>query len=344
MSIELMLNAVNLSIVAFGAFDRRRSARTASVIALHGHGGRGGRGDGRAGDRHRDLPQQEDAARRRVRRDAPVTPRAADGRPALIPLDHRRCRWRLPRSRALRRAAASGKRAAPGSSRSARSSLVWVDRRCVVVVQRCRRRAPSRSASTATASRSTTWIPARRLPGRRRLLRRQPDRVPADRRHDDRHARPRLLDRLHEPRPGLLAVLRLPEPVHVLDAAARPRRQLPRRVRGLGAGRPVELPADRLLVPQARRPRSPRRRRSSSTASATSGSRSGSWPSSSTPGTLNIRRVDRRPARRDADGLPDPDLGHRAARLRRAPSARAPSSRSTSGCPTRWRARRRSRP
>ena len=35
--------------------------------------------------------------------------------------------------------------------------------------------------------------------------------------------------------------------------AARPGRQLPAAVRRLGAGRPVELPADRLLVPQARR-------------------------------------------------------------------------------------------
>ena len=56
-----------------------------------------------------------------------------------------------------------------------------------------------------------------------------------------------------------------------------------RRVRGLGAGRPVELPAHRLLVSASARPRWPPRRRSSSTASATSGSRSGSWPSSSTP-------------------------------------------------------------
>ena len=100
-------------------------------------------------------------------------------------------------------------------------------------------------------ARCSTWIPAGDFTVDVGFVRRRPDRLPADRRDDDRPARPRLLDRLHEPRPGLLAVLRLPQPVHVLDAAAGPRGQLPRRVRRLGAGRPVELPAHRLLVPQA---------------------------------------------------------------------------------------------
>jgi hypothetical protein len=68
MSIELMLNAVNLTILAFGAFiaaaaGPRRGHRPDR------HRRRRGRGDGRPGDRHRDLPQQEDAARRRVRLD-----------------------------------------------------------------------------------------------------------------------------------------------------------------------------------------------------------------------------------------------------------------------------------
>ena len=119
---------------------------------------------------------------------------------------------------------------------------------------------------------AVSWLhldPGRGLRDPGGLLRRCPDRLPADRRDDDRAARPRLLDRVHGPRPRLLAVLRLPEPVHVLDAAARPRRQLPRRLRRLGAGRPVELPAHRLLDDEPSRGaggeegvhRQPRRRR-----------------------------------------------------------------------------------
>ena len=74
--------------------------------------------------------------------------------------------------------------------------------------------------------------------------------------------------RLHGPRPGPVALLRLPQPLHVQHAAARPGGQLPAALRGLGAGRPVELPADRLLVQPALGgpglqegvPRQPRRR------------------------------------------------------------------------------------
>ena len=76
--------------------------------------------------------------------------------------------------------------------------------------------------------------------------------------------------------------------------------QLPAGLRGLGAGRPVELPAHRVLVPQAHRRRWRPRRRSSSTASATSASRSGSWPIFVNTGTLNIRDH-RRPADRLLD-------------------------------------------
>ena len=111
-------------------------------------------------------------------------------------------------------------------------------------------------------------------PGGRRsvsrwVLRRPADRLPPDRRHHDRPAGPHLLDRVHGPRPRVLALLRVPQPVHVLDAPARPRGQLAGRVRRLGAGRAVQLPAHRVLVPQElgrpRReegvPRQPRRRR-----------------------------------------------------------------------------------
>ena len=125
--------------------------------------------------------------------------------------------------------------------------------------------------------------------------------------------------------------------------AAGPRRQLAGRVRRLGAGRPVQLPADRVLVPQALGARRPPRRRSSSTASATSGSRSGSWPSSSNTGDARTSATSLERARRPGPARPSIPTGdRRAARVRRRRWARAPSSRCTSGCPTRWRARRRS--
>ena len=66
--------------------------------------------------------------------------------------------------------------------------------------------------------------------------------------------------------------------------------ELPAAVRGLGAGGPVELPAHRLLVRQAQRRRWRPRRRSSSTASATSASRWASWPSGPRSGTLELPR------------------------------------------------------
>ena len=65
MSIELMLNAVNLAIVAFGAFvpAARRQRRRHRPVR---DGRRRRRGDGRPGDRHRHLPQPPHAAGRRV--------------------------------------------------------------------------------------------------------------------------------------------------------------------------------------------------------------------------------------------------------------------------------------
>ena len=71
----------------------------------------------------------------------------------------------------------------------------------------------------------------------------------------------------HDPRFGTL--LRLPEPVRLLHADARPRGQLPPAVPRVGGRRPVLVPADRVLVRRARRPRARRRRRSSRRGSAT---------------------------------------------------------------------------
>ena len=73
------------------------------------------------------------------------------------------------------------------------------------------------------------------------------------RRHRHRLAHPHLLDRLHARRDGrrVRALLLVPEPVRVVHARARARRELPGHVRRLGGGRALLVSADRLLVPEA---------------------------------------------------------------------------------------------
>ena len=66
--------------------------------------------------------------------------------------------------------------------------------------------------------------------------------------HRRRRPDPYLLHRLHARRRGVLALLRVPEPVHVRDAGAGARRQPVADVRRLGGRRPLLLGADRLLV------------------------------------------------------------------------------------------------
>ncbi len=159
-------------------------------------------------------------------------------------------------------------------------------------------------------------------------------------RHRRRLADPPLLDRLHARRPALLAVLRLPQPVRGLDA----RSSSSARASSLtflgweGVG-PLLVPADLVLVrAQRRRGRGqegvrhqPRRRRR--------------LPARDVPHLRERRharlrgdepRARRRPRRRHRHR-------DRAAACSSARSARARRSRCTSGCPTRWRARRRCR-
>src|SRR5207247_2241766 len=64
------------------------------------------------------------------------------------------------------------------------------------------------------------------------------------------HADPRVLDRLHGRRASRRrrAVLLLPESVLLLHAHARPGKQLPGDVRGLGGRGSLLVPPDRLLV------------------------------------------------------------------------------------------------
>ena len=102
-------------------------------------------------------------------------------------------------------------------------------------------------------------VPGLRVDRGRRLPRpAQPADRPALVRDDagrerDRLADPRLLDRLHGARRGPRALLRLPEPVHVLHAAAGDGRQPAAAVRRLGGRRALLLPADRVLVQEGQR-------------------------------------------------------------------------------------------
>ena len=101
----------------------------------------------------------------------------------------------------------------------------------------------------------------RRLVRQPRLLRRRrlPDRpaLGPDARLRDVHrdAHPRLLGRLHGARRGVREVLRLPEPLHVRDADARPRGEPGDPLRRVGRRRPLLVPPDRLLLHEGLRRR-----------------------------------------------------------------------------------------
>ena len=155
-------------------------------------------------------------------------------------------------------------------------------------------------------------------------------------------ADPPLLGLLHGVGPRLHALLRVPELLRVLDAAAGPGRQLPDPDRRLGVRRRGVVPADLVLVPAHDR------------------------HARGHQGVRHQRGRRRRPGDRDVLHLP----GHRLARLRddlrrgasrRSRPTRRSSSRAASGCwsarspspprfrstpgsRTRWRARRRSPP
>ena len=173
--------------------------------------------------------------------------------------------------------------------------------------------------------------------------------VPADRRHDDRHARARLLDRLHGHDPGRwrffaylnlfmfsMLLLVLADNFAAWCSSAWELVGLSsylligfwyrKRTAALAAQEGVH-----------RQPRRRRRLRARDHGDLRRHAALATRPSTSTKSLASLTAtLDPR--------LADPDLDHRAADLRRAPSARAPSSRSTSGCRTRWRARPRCRP
>ena len=185
-------------------------------------------------------------------------------------------------------------------------------------------------------------VELRRL-GRRRRQAADPRR-PAVGVHDPRglgrlDADPPVLGVVHDARPGLLALLQLPELLRVLDAAAGAGRELRAADRRLGVRRRRLLPADLVLVPA--HDRDPRRHQ----------------------GVRDQRRRRRRARDRHVHHLPPhrhgpvpPGVPRDPARTSRTTGRRSSSpacccssarsrsprrSRSTPGSPTRWRARRR---
>ena len=186
---------------------------------------------------------------------------------------------------------------APGSRRALLPLRVRRDlrRRAVARWPRARR---TSSRSTA-GSRSASTRPSGQVPGKAaewfvdaafRLdslsalmlafvdLRRVPD--------------PRLLGRLHGTRRGLRALLRVPEPLHVLDArpGAGARTSCSSSSGGKGVG-PLLVSADRRTTTTRSARPTPARRRSSSTGSATSASSSGSSAIFALFGSLDFGQV-----------------------------------------------------
>ena len=151
------------------------------------------------------------------------------------------------------------------------------------------------------------------------------------------HADPHLLHRIHGARRRLLPLLRIPEPVHVLDAHAHPGKQLRAAVCRMGRRGTVFVPADRFLFPSQVGQSTPPTRRSSSTASAMPDSCSGMFTTRLVLGFVSLHRRQRAGAQRALfrSATPfSPPL------LCCCLSALAASRRSflyTSGCPTRWR-------
>ena len=120
-----------------------------------------------------------------------------------------------------------------------------------------------------------TWIAAGTFPRRIRSPGRSTHRRDAAGRHRRRLAHPHLFHRIHGARERLLPLLLLPQSVHVFHAHPDPGRELRAALRRLGRRGPLQLPADRVLLPAENLPRTRARKPSSSTASATSASCSG---------------------------------------------------------------------
>ena len=169
---------------------------------------------------------------------------------------------------------------------------------------------------------------------------------------------PPLLDGVHVPRGRrrVRAVLHLPEPLHRRDADAGARRQPGPHVRGLGRRGARVVPPHRLLVHGRREGlrraqglrHQPHRRLRLPARPLRHPLRSSAPPSSASSRPKAVRRppgdwvlTSRASSPAGPSGPPSPS---RPSASSWAPPARARSSRSTSGCPTPWPARPRSRP
>ena len=229
------------------------------------------------------------------------------------------------RLRSSRRSSAGGSASRPTGSRCSRSSRSGSSRWPSSFAGADRRRAVLEGRSrTATAFHWFDWIPAGDVHRRGRLLRRPADGLPADRGHDHRPAGPHLLDRLHEPRPGLLAVLRLPQPVHVQHA-----RCWSSRTRGCWCSWPGSWSACRATCSSA----SGIRKRSAALAAKKAfivnrvgdvGFALGIMAIFVNTGTPQHPRVDRGAARARRDRQPDPADDRRPAGLRRGDGQERP--------------------
>ena len=230
MSIELMLNAVNLSFVAF-AGALASVGRTGFRVLRDGRRRRGSRR--RAGHHHRRIPHPADAQRRPRELAETMTRRIS------ISGSSRCCRWLAPPSTACFGKTSSRQAVTVVALFFSGAAFAWA----LGVAFRFSSLERSLSVNTShTGSAAGNFSRRLRLPPRPALA------GHAAGRHRRRLPHPRLLRRLHGARRRLLPLLRLPQPLHVLHADAGPRRQLPADVRRLGRRGPRLVPADRLLL------------------------------------------------------------------------------------------------
>ena len=284
MAVELMLNAVNLNLVAFDVVAARRAARRPGVHAVRHHHRRR-RDRARPGDRAAGLPQPRAPRRRRAAR-------AAD-RSREPPT-----RARTPRDRRSTSRVAGAVRWPPSSACFARPALA--------AARRCRSRSPAPRVALVAAlgARPRARSPTAPLRRRRQLAHRSPTGA-VDHRASTcgSTASPRscrvavavvaLAVQVYSVgylrgRPALPVVRRARLAVHRRDAAGRRRRRPVRAAGRLGGhGRLLLLP-DRPPLGAAGGAAPPRSRRSWSPGSATSASCSASSRSAVAAGTFRI--------------------------------------------------------
>ena len=324
MCVELMLNAVNLTFVTFA---KMLDDVGGQVIVFFTLAVAGGRGRGRAGDHRGDLPSSPRCHRRR--------PHGAQG--LTMARDLLDLVWIVPLLPLLGAATllVLGKRI--GEPRAGwlasglmAGSFVW----SVVTFFALHDLPESARAHVTTIF---TWLPSGGLHVEHGLPRRSAVGHVHPLRHRRRHADPRLRDRLHARRPALLPLLRLHEPVLRLDADPGARLELPRHLPRVGGRRAVLVPAHLVLV------RAPRRGDRRQEGVHHHPHRRLRLHDRDVPDLLEGRHARLLGARRGEQARPEAPRPRSRSCSSSARSARARSSRCTSGCPTPWRARPRSR-